>query len=120
MANRLAGRVDRIAEKLTPSGGNDLLRMLTEIGGGTYTPAPGDADITLEDIIRAAMQRAPMAPQSLPRAGPGTHTPTSPDARASNGNGASAPEVRQSSADIYRTDPGTVTKRPPPRGRNGQ
>ena len=57
MVSRLAGRVSRIEEKLTPSGGSTLLRLLYEVRGAEYVPQPGDELITLEDLVRASMRQ---------------------------------------------------------------
>ncbi|HEY1430926.1 MAG TPA: hypothetical protein VGF39_04750, partial [Stellaceae bacterium] len=50
MASRLEGRV-------RPNGGNDLLRLILETGGQTYTPALGDERISLEMLVMEALRR---------------------------------------------------------------
>ena len=57
MASRLAGRVDRVARKITPPGGSNLLRLLYEVHGAEYAPQPGDELITLEDLVRESMRQ---------------------------------------------------------------
>ena len=57
MASRLAGRVDRIARRITPPGGSDLLRLILEVRGTEYAPRPGDELISLEDLVRESMRQ---------------------------------------------------------------